>query len=92
MASSYEIICELARMAPYREYLLLEAQPPSMMPYTPSETKPIMYKMPMLMLVTCKSILRPPSVRVVPQGITAEVISATKMKAPGARIYSQRSD
>ena len=37
IATSYEIIWALARSPPSRAYLLLDDQPASAMPYTPSE-------------------------------------------------------
>ncbi len=73
-------------MAPYSEYLLLDAQPPIMIPYTPREVKPRMYKIPMFRSVTCRAISRPNRLSWVPQGITALVMQATNMNAPGARI------
>ena len=37
MATSYEIICALARSPPSSAYLLLDDQPASAIPYTPRE-------------------------------------------------------
>src|SRR6201996_6269168 len=70
------MFCEAARIAPNKEYLLFDAQPPIITPYTPKDTTPNMYKTPTLISVTCSGILCPPIDSVSPQGITAEPIQA----------------
>src|SRR3990172_3501981 len=50
--TSYETIWAALRSEPRSEYLLLQAQPPGMVPYTPSEVIDRMYSTPMFTSVT----------------------------------------
>src|SRR5688572_4383717 len=52
MKTSYEIIWAAPRMAPSKEYLLLEAQPPSMMLYAPMDDIDRKKRMPMFRSAT----------------------------------------
>src|SRR5690606_2150696 len=80
------MLCDAARTAPINENLLLEAHPPSMMPYTLSATTPNIYKTPILTSVTCNSMTRSPMVSVCPHGMTALPIQAVMMAIVGPRI------
>src|SRR5690554_1626028 len=77
IANSYEIICEDARIAENKEYLLFDAHPPIITLYTPIEVTPMIKRIPMLTSVTCKAISLPNAWMLGPQGITAEVIKET---------------
>src|SRR6218665_75695 len=83
IANSYLIICEEARTAPNKEYLLLEAHPPIIIPYTPSETTPKEYRMPIFKSAICKENVLPSMSKSFPQGITAYVIKAVHINKQG---------
>src|ERR1700744_2042440 len=80
------MFCDAARITPNNEYLLLDAQPPIITPYTPNDTTPKMYNTPTLMSATCKSYTCPPTGICCPQGITAEPIQAVKRANEGPTI------
>src|SRR5690606_35989857 len=75
MASSHEIICAEARMAPSKAYLELDAQPATITPYTPSDVTAMMYSRPALTLESTSSGLK---------GITAQAASAGISVTTGA--------
>ncbi len=78
--SSYEIICELARMLPRNGYFELADHPARTMPYTPSDEIAKMKSAPTLRLaITMGS---PKSV--LPKGITASVMITEPMPSAGA--------
>src|ERR1051325_2010002 len=53
--TSYETICAAERRPPISEYLLFDAQPPRMMPYTPAEVSARISSRPMFTGVTVKA-------------------------------------
>src|SRR5690606_30976955 len=60
IGTSSLILCDAARTAPINENVLFNAQPPSIIPYTPSATTPKTYNTPTLISATCKTTSRPP--------------------------------
>src|SRR3954471_13044526 len=52
--TSYDTICAAERKPPISEYLLFEAQPPRMIPYTPVEVSARISSSPTLVCVTTK--------------------------------------
>src|SRR5947209_16732204 len=78
MASSYEIICALDRSPPSSAYLLLEAQPPSVMAYTPMLDMAKNSNRPTLMSVTT-------NIGGGPMGMTENVMMAGATARIGAR-------
>src|SRR5437879_6367840 len=89
--SSYDTTCAPPRKAPSREYFDPEDQPPSTMPYTPSELAPIRYSRATGMSWMIRSIVRPPMVIGGPIGMTAKDASAAISDIPGASGYRKRS-
>src|SRR5881628_3483430 len=84
IAISYEIICALERKPPSSEYLLLDAQPASTMPYTPSEPIARMNRKPIGSGATAMSITPHRDSHGAPYGITAQVMSAVVNDIAGA--------
>src|SRR5687768_18276019 len=88
MAISYEIICALERRPPSSEYLLLDDQPASTIPYTPSELMARMNRNPIGRGARIISIRPHGESHGAANGMTAHVTSAGMNASAGASTNS----
>ena len=84
------LVHEAPRIAASNENLLLEAQPPIMIPYTPMLTTPKMYRIPILTSAICMFTTCPPITKCELQGTTALVIIAVSIARPGPSTKRKR--
>ncbi len=85
MGTSYETSWAADRSPPSSEYLLFDAQPPRMIPYTPIEVIASRKSSPMFTSVTHSGVRTLPIRISGPKGMTARAVSAGITARTGAR-------
>ena len=78
-------------MPPSSAQRLLDAQPPSTTPYTPSDTMARTYSRPTSSEAACRVMVRSPITSTSPNGMTRKVIRIGSRAMIGARVCNTRS-